>query len=331
MSELRQDLVSGDWIIVAPERLSRPHDFVSDKKPRKKTPKNKCPFENLGQAESWAPILSFPNKKNWEIIIIPNKYPALVHSEACATSFGRGPYKLCAGVGYHDLVITRDHDKNFADLSAGRALDLMKVFQKRYKAVSVDPCILYTSAFFNWGPKAGASIYHPHYQVVSLPIVPPDVQHSLTGSDKYFKKHRRCAHCEMLKYELKEKVRIIEENAGAVAFAPFFSRQPFEVRIFTKAHLPHFEKTPASDLKYVTLIMQNAIRRIRKHLNDADFNFFVHTAPFRDKGKYDHYHWHIEVIPKIAITAGFELSTGVEINVIDPNRAAEVLRRKVSG
>lgn len=329
MSELRRDLVSGDWIIMAPERLRRPHDFISKKKTRKPSLKNSCPFEDsaLRKVKALTDESAFPSVQNWNVAVIPNKYPALTPHGNCATAFNRGPYSLMEGVGRHDVVVTRDHNKNFANLAEAEALEVFQVMQKRYKEMAEEPCVLYTSTFFNWGASAGASIYHPHYQIISLPIIPPDVQHSLSGTERYFKKYGKCAHCEMTKYELKEGERVIEENAQAVVFAPFFSRQPFEIRVVPKKHLPYFEECRTEDLRGVASVLQKVIRKISKHLNDPDFNFFIHTAPFKGGGKYSHYHWHIELLPKVTIPAGFELSTGVEINVIDPNSAAAILRR----
>ena len=324
MSELRQDLVSGDWIIVAPERAGRPH-WLAKKPARRPTPKNKCPFEDLRKSGNWPPISAYPNEKNWEIVLIPNKYPALRHANVCAKLFSRGPHSVETGVGYHDLLVTCDHNKNFADLEPDLAVKLLQLLQERYRMLSKDKCNAYTSVFFNWGLSAGASVYHPHYQVLTLPIIPPDIGHSLSGSERYFQKHKKCVHCAMLDFEKKEKVRIIEQNDSSIAVAPFFSREPFEVRIFPKKHLPYFERTPAKTLRDTSAILQSALRRIKKYLNDPDFNFFIHTAPLKDN-KYGYYHWHIEILPKISTLGGFELGTGVDINVVDPARATAVLR-----
>jgi len=326
MSELRQDLVSKDWIIVAPGRASRFQNFIAKKKPRRPASKRNCPFENLDKSGNWPPILSYPNEKNWQIAVIPNKYPAVVHHQACTTPYHSGPYAWVAGIGHHDLVITRDHNKTFADLSLQEALQVFLILQKRFLTLAADRCLVYTAAFFNWGVRAGASIYHPHYQVLTLPIIPPDIYHSLQGAANYFKKYRKCVHCAMLSYEKKEKKRIIVMNSGGLAIAPFVSRQPFEVRVFPQKHLPSFERTPLPDLKKIVIVLRQALRKIKKHLHDPDLNFFIHTAPLKNQKTYRHYHWHIEIIPKITIRAGFELSTGVEINVINPDQAAAILR-----
>lgn len=327
MSELRQDLVSGDWIIIAPERGGRPYDIIPPKSIRLKSSQKNCPFDNLKKSGNWPPILTYPNEKNWKVAIIPNKYPALKHEEnSCAARFNLGPYRLTDGIGYHDLIITRDHNTNFAHLKLKEGVRVFRILQERYRMLAADKCLLYTSIFFNWGPTAGASIYHPHFQVLTLPIVPPDIESSLLGSARYFKNNKRCVHCVMLKWERKTKKRVITENSSAVAIAPFVSREPFEIRIFPKKHMSRLEEAPTEDLRDIVAVLQSSLRKIESRLNDPDYNFFIHTAPLRDHGLYKHYHWHIEIIPKISITAGFELSTGVDINVVDPDKAAAILR-----
>lgn len=325
MSEFRQDVVSGDWIIVAPERAKRPHDFLPKKKIRKFPPRSQCVFEDLKKSGNWPPVFAVPSEKNWNIAVIPNKYPALRHYTACPTMVRQGPYNALSNAGHHDLVITRDHKKNFAHLNPREATAVLSAFQRRHRELLRDRCMQYVSTFFNWGASAGASIYHPHFQMLTLPIIPPDVKRSLDGSMRYFRKHRSCVHCDMLRYECKMGKRIIYENAAAVVLAPFVSKAPFEVRVYPKAHESRFEMSQSRRLPLVAHALQAALLKIEKHLNDPDLNFFIHTAPLK-ASLYRHYHWHIEINPKITIPAGFELGTGVDIDIIDPDRAARILR-----
>lgn len=352
-SQLRQDIVSGDWIVIAPKRVKRPEQFIKKEKRMKSSIKN-CPFENPQKSGHNQPILIYRSQKpkvaplriankfsgaqgrdcdksqksnDWLIQIFENKYPAVSHFEKkCGSIFKNGPYSVAKGIGHHDLVVTRDHHKNFPLLDAKIANLVFQAFQKRYQALIKDSCSVYVSIFHNWGPKAGASIYHPHYQIISIPVVPPDIEHSLSGSAFYFKKNKKCVHCVMIEWEKKIKKRIVYENKGAIVFAPFVSREPFELKIFPKKHLPFFEDTKQSDLKWVVNALQKALMKIKKNLADPDYNFFIHTSPILNKEKYKHYHWHIEIQPKISISAGFELGTGIEITVVDPDEAAKILR-----
>ncbi|MBI3114348.1 MAG: DUF4921 family protein, partial [Candidatus Harrisonbacteria bacterium] len=310
MSELRQDLVSGDWIIMASERAKRPHDLLRKAK-RAPSPKRTCPFEDLEKSGNVPLRARYPAKGKWQIAVIRNRYPAVRAEDRCAMGMRQGPYSYIEGIGHHDLVITRSHTKNFASLSLSEAVSLLELIQRMYRRFANDGCSRYVSAFANWGSMAGASVYHPHYQLLALPIVPPDVAHSLEGSKSYFTKHHACVHCDMLRFEHEAGTRIIEENALALAVTPFVSRQPFEVRVYPASHPPSFEATPRRVLREVARALQSVLRRMKRFLYDPDYNFFIHTAPLENGARYRHYHWHIEVFPKVSIPAGFELSTGV--------------------
>ena len=324
-SEFRRDMVSGDWVVIAPKRAARPEQFFSKTK-RKQVAKSACPFEDPQKSGNDEPVLFYTDEKSWVIQIIPNKFPILAHKNMCATVVRHGVYDVAEGVGHHEIVITRDHRANFAHLSDVMASLVFKAFCERYKAMQNDACVKYVSVFHNWGPSAGASIAHPHYQMLSLPIIPPDVSRSLKGSADYHKKNKKCVHCAMLDSEIQAKKRIVYQNKEAVVFAPFVSREPFELRIFPKKHLPYFEDTDDVTMKHIVEALQKALLLLEVQLHDPDYNFFIHTAPLENKKKFGHYHWHIEIQPKTSIAAGFELGTGVEVNVVDPDDAAAMLR-----
>jgi len=327
MSELRQDLTSGDWVIIAPGRSKRPRSLGTKNKTRKPSPKSGCPFEDLEKTGNWPPIAAYPTEKKWQIVLLPNKYPALVHDETmhCSGPQAHGIYRFQEGIGYHDLVVTRDHNKNFAEISPALAASLFDVFQERHRTMAKDPCNAYTVTFFNWGISVGGSIWHPHYQILTLPIVPPHITRSLKGSEEYFQKNHRCVRCDMIREECAYKKRIIAENESAIAFTPYASKSPFEVAIFPKTHIPTFGETPTNILHGTAELLQVVLRRIKKYVADPDLNFFIHGAPF-DHGKYSYHHWHIEVVPRISVFGGFEYSTEIDINMVDPDVAAALLR-----
>lgn len=325
-SELRQDIVSGDWIVIAPGRAKRPHDFVKKGSVRKRSDLKTCPFEDPAKNTGVEPFLVYPNRHSWAIQVIENKYPVVSREVACGTIAKRGPISVTPGHGQHDILVTRNHNKNFPKLSKEEANLVFQAMRDRYLMLYNDKCISYVSIFHNWGPNAGASVYHPHYQMLAIPVVPPDVTHSLRGSKDYFNDHKKCVHCLMIEWEQKERKRVVYENDGAIAFAPYVSRSPFEVRVFPKKHLPFFENTYDDDLDSVVDALQQSLRLIHGNLKDPDYNFFIHTSPLKNKEDYTHYHWHIEILPKLVIYAGFELGTGVEINPVDPDEAAALLR-----
>ncbi len=329
-SEFRQDLVTGDWILIAPGRARRPLEFIKKQSVKRQiTPIRLCPFEDPEKANGDKAILTYGTGKQWDALVIQNKFPAVVPQSKSPSPSRQGVFLTLPGSGIHDLVISREHAKNYSELPRAKLLLVFRALRERYLAVEQSTkYIAYISMFHNWGPSAGASIYHPHLQIIGLPIIPPDITHSLKGSRTYSEAHDACVHCVIINAEKKAGRRIIFENRGAIVFAPFTSRVPFELRIFPKKHSPYFEAAGESEIESIAEALQQTLGLIQKQLHDPDYNFFIHTAPIFEKQRYSHYHWHIEIEPKISTPAGFELSTGIEINVIDPDAAATILLGK---
>jgi len=325
-SEFRQDLVSGDWVLISTERSKRPKEGRKRKKFYQ--PKESCPFEDpkkSGQKIVWG----YPNEDFWRIMVIKNKYPA-VKQGLCTPEYKRGLFNIHDGVGIHDVIIFKDHEKQLSDFSLEEAVDVIKVYKKRYKEIAKeDECAKYIMIFNNYGREAGASIYHPHSQIISTPILPPDVSRSIYGAYRFYQKNHRMVYDAIIESEIKEGKRIIYQNEYFIAFCPFVSRLPYEVRIFSKDSLAHFEQMPDELDKYLAGALIAVLKKIKKALNDPAYNFFIHTAPTEavldDIHKF--YHWHMEIFPKVSVLAGFELGTDIEINVVDPDYAAEVLNQ----
>jgi len=326
-SELRQNIVSGDWILIAPGRGKRPSQFRATKT-RKRSPVGSCAFENPEKAGSGGVILSVPDTKAWRLQVVPNRYPAVERSGIWVLNQGKkGPFSVLPGFGYHELLITRHHDHNFSQLTPKDAVRVLEAFRTRYINLAEDKNLKYVSMFHNWGPKAGASIYHPHYQILGIPVIPPGVRRSLDGSREYTKKNKACVHCSQLAWEQKQKKRILYKNKHAVSFMPFASKEPFEMRVFPRDHTPFFEDTDERVMSSIATALQKALKMLEKGLKHPDYNFFIHTAPTRNKSDFLHYHWHIEIIPRTNISAGFELGTDIQINPLDPDEGAAFLRK----
>ncbi len=325
-SELRFDLVSKDWVAIATGRARRPETFVQEKKEEKKPPEAECPFCHLENQEP--PILEYKNKKGeWELVVIPNKFPAFWAGEDLNERYA-GPYKVMDGIGHCEVVVTRDHNRSMAQLSVKEIRLVLDAYQERYLDLMNEKNVNYVSVFHNHGQEAGASIVHPHSQIIAHPLVDPDLRRSLTGSSIFWKKHhKKCVHCVMLDWDKKEGQRIIFENKKFLVLVPFTSRVAFEIRIYPKEHHAYFERIEDSEKDYLAEAFQAALSKLYKGLNNPPYNFFLHTAPC-DGRNYDHYHWHWEILPKTSVWAGFELGTGIEISTIEPEKAAEYLRKQ---
>lgn len=324
VSELRQDLVSGDWVAISLLRGKRPHAFVG-KPASMKQPVSQCPFEGVVEKEKPLAQFNYQNtKKGWSVVAIPNKFPAFVHG-VCGVSIQEGPYRMMEGVGFHEVFIFRDHKRFFPDLTNEEVENIFRAYRERYRAVSEDGCVAYASVFHNHGREAGASLAHPHSQMIALPVIPPDVSRSIHGSERYFREHGTCVHCEAIQYELRVKERVVAHNERFVLIVPYASKIGFELRILPKIHQSSFGMMQDEDIPMVADILKKGLAKLRIGLNDPAYNFFIHTAP--DGEKHAHYHWHIEVVPKTSVWAGFEIGTGIEISSIAPEDAAAYLRK----
>jgi len=303
ISELRKDLVSGDWVVMAKERANRPAKSM------------KCPFCSPAIKEQ--KILS----QTENIIIVENKFPAF-KPQTGLNEHHNGPFAVMDGVGFHEVIVLKEHCQQLHETNLFALID---TYQKRYLSLMNKKFVDYISIFHNHGKLAGASVEHPHSQLIASPIIDPDIHRSLEGSEKYFHRNHRCVHCVMIDWERKEQTRLLYENKDFIIFVPFVSRVAYEIRIFPKEHNPYFERIKNSEKKNLADALQKALKRLYLALDYPDYNFFLHTAPCDGK-TYDHYHWHFEILPKTSIWAGFELGTGIEICSVTPEQAAAKLK-----
>lgn len=335
-SELRKDIVTGDWVVVATGRAARPGVFRRHA-PEKPQPSSACPFEKLlpdavlvydraGERYRLTAKDRRHLEARWWLEVVPNKYPAFQARAKCPSVRAHGPYSMTDGVGFHEVVVTRHHTRSFAAMSSEEAAIVIRAYRQRYIALKDEDCVEYISIFHNHGHDAGASITHPHSQIIAIPVIPSDIRRSLAGSAAYYRKHRRCVHCVMVAFERSDGRRIIYENGDFIVFCPYISRQAFEVRIFPKRHQPEFEGIDDDQTLAVADALRAALAKLSAGLGDPAYNFFIHTAPAVGGKRNQHYHWHIEIMPKTAIRAGFEIGTGIEISTTSPEAAAKLLR-----
>lgn len=326
LSELRQDIVTGDWVVIATGRAKRPEEFAFGKRELvEESPGKLCFFcepEKTGQEKD---VLIYQvSDGGWSLRVFPNKYPAFTRSQTIK-SFEEGPYFAMDGIGYHEIIVTRDHVHQLAQLDELQVAELIDAYQSRYIDLMNKKSVNYIEIFHNHGKEAGASIYHPHSQLMAIPVVSPYVQAELDGAEIYHRANKHCVYCTMVEWEKEHKTRVIFENERFIAFCPFSSRASFEVWIVPQKHAPYFERISNDDKVSLGKIIQKSLSKIYKALNDPAYNFYIHTSPCDGKD-YSHFHYHIEILPRTSIWAGFELSTGIEISTIQPEKAAEYLK-----
>ena len=332
LSELRQDPVSGDWVIISTARAKRPESFKSLQPNRYETPIETCPFEDPQAHGNGQPLLVYRKNGDWAVQVIHNKFPIVSGAECGLAPQPYGPYLFQSPAsGYHEVVIARDHRKSLARLEPADVELIVRAYQERFQALKKAECADYILIIHNHGKEAGASVSHPHSQILAVPFVPSDIRRSLDGSRKYQAERGRCAHCDIIAWELKEKKRVVFENGTMVALVPYAPKFSFEIRIFPKDHAARFEDINPEDRRDLAEALKVSLAKIFYGLNDAAYNFFIHTAPVSLKESYDYYHWHVEINPRMVTWGGFELGTGGDVIDIDPDEAAKHLRNiKVS-
>jgi UDPglucose--hexose-1-phosphate uridylyltransferase len=336
--EFRKDMVSGDWILVAPGRSKRPVPKIKKAAPPDSGEKD-CPFDHL-KFQASPPILWLPHPINrrpqaassfndWWVAILPNKFPALAaqKNKVCPEPAKSGFYLRMDGVGFHEVIITRDHRRPISEMSPGEIATLFEAYQKRYCQLKRQECVEYILIFHNQGRNAGSSLFHPHSQLIAMPAIPPDVSKSLEGSRIYRAQNGKCVHCVMLDWEKSKKIRLVYENKLFVVVEPYAPRVAYETRIFPKKHSARFEEINESERAALADALGAGLRALKKALGDPDYNFFIHTAPVKADFNPDYYHWHLEILPRVALWAGLELGTGIEIVSVLPEQAAAELRK----
>ena len=331
-SELRQEPVSQKWIVIATGRGKRPEMFKKNKEKKVEDNLKDCPFCNIATQET--PVLIFnkgkkmpisKNPKNWTTVVIPNKFPAFLVSDKLEEKTD-GPYTRINGAGYHEVVITRDHKKSLGQLSVSQIKEVLEAYQERYLELADEKFVNYAHIFHNHGHSAGASLTHPHSQIITTPVSTPELFLVLKRLKDYFEETKRCLYCDILKWEREKKERIIFENEEFVVLCPYASRSAFDVIIYPKKHEPYFEKIAGKTKDYLAEALKTALYKIYKGLNNPDYNFFLHTAPCDEK-EYKYYHWHFVIYPRTSIAAGFEIGSQIHVSTIEPEKAAEFLRK----
>ena len=327
MPELRMNVITGEWVIIAKERSKRPHDFMS---PHESKQGANCVFcygnENKTPEEVYAvrPEGSKPNQPGWLVRIFPNKFPA-VTTEVETIYAGEKIESGFPAVGIHEVVVdTFNHSENFASISDAQAELALLAIAERYNKLCVDQRVKYVQVFKNHGPTAGASLEHSHWQIVTVPVIPDVIGRELEGAEKFYKQHGKCVFCNMVAEEIKEDQRVILNENDFVALAPYASRFPGEVWIIPKKHRADFKDLPTEELKNLGRFVRHIAMRLDLAFNAPPYNLVLHSSP--PQTKYDTYHWHLKLIPRLSIAAGFELGTGIYINPTPPEICAVAMR-----
>lgn len=328
MPELRRDPIIGRWVIISSERGKRPSDFS------KETENNAgkgCPFCPGNEKMTPPEIIAYGesgrirDSSGWWLRVVPNKYPALA-IEGSLNRQGEGMYDKMNGVGAHEVIIeSSQHDKQIADMTDKQVEDIIWAYRDRIMDLRRDIRFEYILIFKNHGLSAGASLSHPHSQLIATPIVPKRVREEVNGAKNYYDYKERCGFCDIIKQELSTDKRVVFENDSFIALCPFASRFPFEVWILPKTHDSVFENIQKYEAVNLAAVMKSVLKKLNRVLDNPPYNYLIHNSPLKEP-HLSYYHWHIEIIPKLTKVAGFEWGSGFYINSVAPEEAAKFLK-----
>jgi len=328
MPQLRQNIATKEWVIIATERARRPEDFTKKEKSQKEpTPEYSpnCPF--CPGNEHLAPVETFSIRKNneWQVRVIPNKFPALV-PEGSSEFYHRGIIRYMNGVGIHEVIIeTPKHNLIIPQMSYEQVINIIQTYKNRYLSAISDERIELVTLFKNHGESAGTSLEHPHSQIIASPVVPQHIRNRIEEAMRYYDDNRECVFCRMVREEISQGERIIIETKNFVGFIPYAASSPFHTWILPKRHIPSFPMITEEEIVEFAQILRDILLKIYKGLDNPDFNYVIRSLPGKCREN-DFFHWYLSIIPRVTKTAGFELGSGMFINIALPEESAKFLR-----
>lgn len=331
MSQFRQNPITKNWVLIAPKRSHKPEDFrthsVMFGLPELDPACVFCPGNERVNPDLCNDVCRLPNNNMWELRVIPNKYRAVEHVPHYRH---REFYHSLAGYGDHEVIVTRKHNEPVALQSAQLVDQSLRMFVDRIKALSADPKNAYVQVFHNHGRDSGASLVHPHYQILTTPLVPPHIHSEIMGCYHYYQVHKACIYCDIMHEEVKVRDRVVYEDDHFLVVSPYAARSPFETWIMPKRHSARYEDITDEERMHLAHILKKVLGTLYIRLGDPPLNFYIHTSPIkrdvhtlREEASY---HWHLAVFPRITIWAGFEFATGIPVNPVPPEDTAKVMR-----
>ena len=323
MSQMRKDIFSGEWVIFASNRKNKPYNYKRGSGIEEKED-NICPFCPKNEKMTPPAVFELKNSQGWEIRVFDNMYPALndYEFEKDCDSF----YESFDGFGIHEVIVdTPEHTMDIANASEEHLYRLLCVIKQRLDKVFSNKMIEYVQVFKNNGPYAGASISHSHWQVLGVPVLTSEQEAAFKAFEEYKAKTGRCIMCDMVEHETEAVKRIIKENESFVSFAPYASRQSFEMWIVPKRHVQTMKELTEDELKSLAGFLKEMLTKVESIRKGISFNICIQEKAKSTKDGL--FHWYIRILPRIGSWAGFEYATRCFINPILPEYAAEFYRK----
>ncbi len=332
MSEIRYDLLQNEYVIIAPNRLTRPNLFPQNNKKSKES--FRCPFCKGHEEMTPAEIYSIKDENGWKVRVFPNLYKAL-SIEAINKSKEEGLYEKRDGFGAHEIIVdTPLHQICFENLSEENMQDWLKVIKFRVTDLIKDVRLVYFSIFKNQGQNSGATLPHVHTQLIAMPLIPKKELLLYRYYFEYYKKHGRSVFEDIVEYELEQKKRIIFESKNFISFCPYGSSFAFEVMISPKNAICSICKIEENLLEELSKLLKKTLLSLREQIGSFDYNLYLQNPPmqknYESEDFFDDidnfYRFYIRIIPRIYKIGGFELQNKININPLSPESATKLLK-----
>jgi UDPglucose--hexose-1-phosphate uridylyltransferase len=332
MPELRFDYTTAEWVVFAPLRKLRPQHELRAPATAQETPQTsaECPFCPGNERFTPHEIFSFRSnpqaESSWQVRVVPNKFPALRIEEDYHRSRSGRMFESMGGCGAHEVVIeSRDHTKGIAQQSLEQIELILKAILQRYTDLKRDKRFQTIVVFKNHGVGAGTSLRHPHWQIIATPVVPRLLRTKCSEAMGYYDRTGNCLYSDLVQEELAAENRIIATNPEFVAFVPYAAHLPFETWILPRRQQSTLEALESVQIRPLAEVLKNVLLKLYVGLDNPDFNLTIDTAPRGDEDK-EYFQWHIRILPRLTTQAGFELGSGMSINTVLPEEAADFLK-----
>lgn len=333
MPELRLNLISKEWVIIATEQRKRPEDFRF-RGIRKVLPSfdKTCPFCPGNEQRTPDEIFRISDSRQssetadgWKIRVVPNRFPALRRDIERVRVNERFRYSI-SGFGLHDVIVeTPRHDMPVAMLPVEHVSEVIRVYKRRFIEMYKEPGIGHVIIFKNHGEGAGTSLAHPHTQIVGTPVTPFRIRRRLEEATRFFDFTGECLICKIMAGEKEDGERIVLETEHFITFIPYAAMSEFHMWIFPKRHASTFSTIKEEEIQDFALNLKTVLAKLYFGLNNPDFNYVIRSNRPQDFES-EHIHWYLSIMPRLSIPAGFEVGSGISINTVLPEDSAKFLR-----
>ncbi len=331
MSELRQDPTTREWVIIAPERAKRPQQAPEPKRASRLPDWDKsCPFCPGNESQTPPEVFRLPlsdEASTWEVRVIPNRFAALMPDGDIIRRGDGGFFRKMDGIGAHEVIIeTPSHNTPTALMSYEQVGKVLIAYQERYNALRRNRQFKFIAIFKNHGQASGTSLIHPHSQLIATPVLAPYYHRRLNVAVGYYADIGKCLYCDLLAEELEKGERIVAQTREFVVFHPYASRAPWETWIIPKRHCASFGLFPNEHLAELARVLKDTLLCLYRGLDNPAFNYMVNTTITEDEEN-PYYHWHIRIVPRLNLIAGFEMGSGIYISTALPEETASRMKQ----